>query len=106
MSETEVKQDLKLGVKESLEALEMLRLVGLAAAKIASDRKVSVGDLKHIADLAKDFNKLIEGAKGLDKVDDEFKDLDAEEAKQLISKVFAIIKELRVAGKRRVNESV
>lgn len=88
---------MSVGVKETLEILEGLKVLGVAAGKIASDGKVDLKDLGALLDVAKDFEVFVEAVKDGDKVVEEFKDLDAAEITQVVSKVFEIINAFKEA---------
>lgn len=85
------------GIKESKELMESLIILAKAGYGIAKDKKVSIDDLQHVIELAKDLDKLIEGFKDLDEMGAEIKDLDEVEAMELISMIFSGIKEIKEA---------
>lgn len=84
-------------IKEMKELLDGLSLLAEAGKKIAEDGKLGIDDLKHLVDLSKDLEVLVEGFKGLDKLDDELKDLDEAEVMELISHAFSIFKKFKKA---------
>jgi hypothetical protein len=85
----------KKGIKESSEMIDGLGVLVKAGFKIAKDGKVDLSDLSHLVDVAKEFDTLMEGFKGLDEIDDEVKDLDEAEAIALVAKLFKVIKEAK-----------
>ena len=78
----------KKGIKESKELLEGLGEIIASGKKVYEDKKVSIGDLPVFIELLSKYDKISEGFKGLDEIDEEIKDLDEEEAKELVALIF------------------
>ena len=91
---TSVMPKASLGIKESLEVLAMLKVVGVAAAKVGSDHDVNMADIKHLVELAKKFSVIHKGVEDIDKVMVELKDLDKGETMELGSASYDLIKEV------------
>ena len=91
-------EEKEFGIKESLELLDGLELVGVAGVKIAKGG-LGVEDFAHVVELAKNSDKIVEAGKGLNLVDDEMKDLDEAELLKLGSKAFSMIKNIIKASK-------
>lgn len=87
----------KKGIKESKELIASLVILARTGYGIAKDKKVSIDDLQHIVELAKDLDELIAGFKDLDEVGKEIGDLDEAEAVELIGMLFNGIKEIKEA---------
>ena len=78
-------------VKELNEVLDGMAVLAELVGKVLGDGKVSFGDAKYALDLLDKKDVLIEAFKGIDDIDDEIKDLNAEEAQELLVKVFALV---------------
>jgi len=79
------------GIKEILELLDGLRVILTISGKALEDGKLSFGDLTLIADLAKEYEVLVNAVKGSDEVLKELKDLDANEAQIVVTKLYDVI---------------
>jgi hypothetical protein len=87
----------KKSIKEIKEVLEAVELLGVAAMKVAADKKVAVDDLVHLVAIAKDSEKLVAAMEGLKEIDDEIKDLDQAEILELVAAVLAMVKKIKEA---------
>jgi hypothetical protein len=85
------------GIKEISEALEGVEVVGVAAAKIAADGKISVSDVPAVVELAQKHEVLLAAVSGLDEAVLEAKDLDLAELAQIGSKAISILKAIKAA---------
>jgi hypothetical protein len=81
-------------IKQTKELFEGLKLVAVAAKKIAKDGKVDLSDVGAVIDLAKESSVLIEAVKDLDQVPTELKDLEKEELLELILTVYKAVDEI------------
>lgn len=90
-------EEKKLGTKEMMEALEAIKILSVAGAKIGADGKINTDDLKHLVDVAKKANTIIDGFKRLDMAVEEAKYLDEEGSMKVLAKVFEIIKAFKSA---------
>ena len=88
------------GVKELVELVNGVEVLAVMGAKMYADKKLGYGDLTHLFEAVKNMGVLLDAAKGLDKVKDELKDLDGEEAK----KVLAELAEVWVKAKAELNK--
>ena len=88
----------KLELKESLELVAALQLLGVQGVKIAKGG-IGPDDLAHALELAKNSGDIVAGFKGLDQVDDELKDLDDQELVQLGLASWNAYKAVRAAAK-------
>jgi len=79
-----------MDIKETLEVLEALKTVSVIGAKTFKDG-VQISDLKALVELGQNFDVFKAALNNIDLVDDEIKDLDAQEASQLLTKLFDII---------------
>ena len=77
-------------IKETLELLEGLGEVAVAAKKIAKDGKVNADDLKVLMDLALNAEKLSSAVSGVSEVPSELKDLDESEVMEIIKTIYLI----------------
>lgn len=88
-----------VGIKESKEVLEGLKLVGVCVAKISADGKVDLSDAVHAVELVKESDKLVAAVKGADKALPELKDLSQAELIELGSAAYGMVKEIMAARK-------
>ena len=86
-------------VKESLELLVAIEIIGIAVAKIVKDGKVNVEDLPAALELLNNFAKLIDGFKGVKEIPVEFKELSNEELLVLGAKGYDMVKNIIGAAK-------
>ena len=90
---------MKVGTKELMELLAALELSAKIVAKISADGKVNAADIAHVVDLAKSFDVLTEGFKGIDLALIEGKDLDSTEILALVTRLIEIVKNVEQARK-------
>ena len=86
-----------MDVKQTLEVLEALQKVGELGAKVLADGKISISDIKYLGEIGEVVTALKVGIEGIELVDDEIKDISIGEAKDIIAKVFDIVKAIREA---------
>lgn len=79
-----------VGIKETLEVLEAVRLLVVDLRKVLADGKISTGDVDVIFDLLRQLPALNAGLQGVELVPVEVKDIDAQEAEKLIAKALEI----------------
>ena len=79
-----------VGIKETLEVLEAVRLLVVDLRKVLADGKISTGDVGVIFDLLRQLPALNAGLQGVELVPVEVKDIDAQEAEKLIAKALEI----------------
>lgn len=89
------------GIKESLELLASLEILGVAGVKIAKDG-VGPEDLQEGLNLLARSGEVAKGFVGLGEVDDEMKDLDDAELIQLGSAAWKLFKSVKAAAKAEV----
>jgi len=90
-----------VGIKETMEVLDALDLIGKTVVKALEDGKITTGDLVHLADLARNLDKLMTGIKGADDAIKELKDLDQAELLTVVVRVFGIVKGIAKAKTQR-----
>lgn len=78
----------KVNVKETLELLEALGELGKVGKAIAKDG-IGAEDLVQLGALAANFNTLVEGFTGMEKLAEELKDLDESEVLEIIGSIYA-----------------
>lgn len=79
------------GIKESLELLEGLRLLGVDAKLVLADGKIDLKDITVGWALVGQLSKLNAAAQGISEVPSELKDLSADEVHQLATAALAIV---------------
>lgn len=84
-----------MGIKETLELLEALKLLALKASEVLEDGKVNLKDLPSLFDLVKKASQLKTGVDGAELVAKEVKDLSQEEAALLLAKVYEIVSAIK-----------
>lgn len=82
------------GVNETTEFLSALELV-LVNVKDASKDGLDLSDLKYLVKIISDFKTLEIAAAGIKDIPLELKDLNADEASQIVLKLFSIIAKLK-----------
>lgn len=87
----------KVEIKESLELIKSIEILGVAAKKILADGKVNFADAPVALELVKEIEPIIEGFKGLNKLGEEVKDLEQDELIQLGLAVFNAYKSVKNA---------
>jgi hypothetical protein len=88
--------EVKIGIKETLEILDGLELLGVAGVKISKDG-LAMDDIVHLVSVAKEFEVLSDAVEGGDDALKELKDLDQDEAISLLVRLFALVKALKSA---------
>lgn len=91
--------NLEKGTKEVEEIFKALEVVGDFSAKIFADGQVNGADFIHAIDLVKNAQVFIDAADGIDKVEDELKDLDEAEMVRLFMIAYKIGKKVVAAVK-------
>lgn len=86
-----------VGIKEIVELLEGVKLLGINGKKVMADGKVDFSDFPVVLELLKQYATLVEAVKGLDQVPAEVKDLSADEAQVILAKVVEIVAALKAA---------
>lgn len=92
---SEVKKE--VGIEELKEAIEAMKDLAVVGAKVAGDKKVSLGDIKYVQDLVKEYDDIKAGVTGLDKVKDEIKDIDGTEVAELLVILNNAVKDVKTA---------
>lgn len=85
------------GVKETLEVVKAVELVGIQAKKVLADGKVNGEDLPAALELVKNAQTIIDAVEGITSIDDEMKDLDEAEAIQVGMAFFKTVKAIKKA---------
>jgi len=85
-----------IGLKETLELLDGVKLLAVAGKKVGKDG-IDLSDLQHLVGLAKDFAVLAAAVEGADGALAELKALDEAETIQLIAAVFGLVKAVKEA---------
>lgn len=84
-------------VKESLEVVAAVKLLGVDVKKALKDGKLNAEDLPIVLDLVKNAQILIDAVEGIAVVGEEVKELDEAEMIALGSALFSAIKEIKSA---------
>ena len=87
------------GVKESLEVIAGVKVVGVNIAGALSDGKINLADAKYAVELAKSGDVIVAAVKGSDLVLKEAKDLDQQELIQLGMAAYDMVKSVVAASK-------
>jgi len=86
-----------VGINETLEVLEGLKILGVTAAGALKDGKINVADITYLVDLAKQFDVFKNAVNGADKIVAEAKNLDMAESTIIVAKVFEILSAIKAA---------
>lgn len=86
----------KQGVKELLEAIAGLKQVALAGKVVLADGKLSFNDLPAVVALLSNA-ELLAAVDGINQIPSEIKDLDLDEAMQIIGKLVEALKAFKAA---------
>ncbi len=92
----------QLGVKETLELLEGLKVLATTAGEVMEDGKVDVKDLSELLVLMGKLGVLKEAVVGADKTLKEVKDLTQEEVALVLAKVWEVLKAFQEGKKPEV----
>lgn len=84
-----------VGVKELKEVFAGVGLLVKTYKDAMKDGKIDLQDLPVLVNLATESGKLVDAVEGVDKIGDEIKDLDGEEAVELVREIFALIKSVK-----------
>jgi hypothetical protein len=86
-----------LGIKESMELLEGLKVLGVGAKAIMKDGKLGADDIPAALELLNKFSVLVEAGKGAGEIMPELKDVSPDELKELGTKVLEILAAVKAA---------
>lgn len=86
-----------VGIKESLELLDGLKILAIDVKKVFADGKVSIADLPVAMELLGQLGTLTAAIQGVDQILVEAKDLSAEEINALVAKVFEVVAAYKAA---------
>lgn len=87
----------KYAIKETLELITGLREIGMLAKRLMADGKISLGDFPLLLALLNKNQVLNDAVKGIDTALLEVKELDADEAKQLVAAMFQAVADIKNA---------
>ena len=88
----------KLPVNEILEFIDGLKPIGVAAHKIVGDGDLNTDDIKHLVELAKNYNVVVTGFMGLGEAYKQAKDINTTEAVIIAAKVLELVKAVANKG--------
>ncbi len=86
-----------VGIKESMELLEGVKVVGVIVKKALADGKVNLADLPLLMGAVPKLSLILEASKGTELIVAEIKDMDAAELNQLGAKVLEVIAAIKAA---------
>lgn len=89
----------KTGTEAIEGVLEVVKDLAIAYAEIKKDGEVNMDDLPVAIGLVSKLGGMIESIKAIGEIKDEAKDIDATEAVALVSKIYALGKEVEEAFK-------
>lgn len=85
------------GIKEISELLKGLELVAVQAKKVLADGKVNALDLPVLMELIAKVDVLASAVKGVEQIPAEAKDINLDEAKELVAAVLALVAAVKAA---------
>lgn len=86
-----------VGIKESLELLEGVKVLAVDTKAVLADGKVNMADLPILFNVLSQLATLNAAVQGVDQVLPELKDLTSEEVNQLAAKVLEIVAVIKAA---------
>lgn len=89
-------EEKQVAIKELMELLDALGILGVAGKKIAKDG-IGVDDLAHVIELGSKLEQILDGFKGLKKIGEEIKDIEQDELLQIIGKVYSLVDKINEA---------
>lgn len=84
-------------MKEIMEALEGMKLMGIFGKKVGADGKVNLADLPYLMELAGHSAELFAAVDGIKVIPAEVKDLSSDEASQVLAKIFEVLAAIKAA---------
>lgn len=87
---------MKLELKETMELVKALELIGVKGKEILKDG-IDSNDIVPAIELLKEINVIVEGIKDVKEIGAEMKDLDQEELLQLGMAMFSLYKKIKEA---------
>lgn len=85
----------KKEIKELVELLAAVEVLAVAVKKVLKDGQVDLSDAAVMVELGAQFPVLMAAIEGLDKLPEEVKDIDADEALALVGKLYAMAKKVQ-----------
>lgn len=85
------------GIKETLEVVKAVELLGVEAKKVFEDGKINGDDIPSAIELVKNAQVFIDAVEGIAEVDDEAKDLSEAELLELGTKFYSAVKNIKAA---------
>lgn len=84
------------GIKELSELLESIGMISKSAKKI-SKGGIGIDDIAELVKLARGFDDIAEGFKGVSEIKEELKDLDSAEIMAIVSMLIDLVKDIEKA---------
>ena len=85
------------GIKETVELLKGLGELAIALKKVGADGKVNFSDLPTLIGQLQKGSVYVDAVAGVDQIPSEAKDLDSNEAKQILEEVLKIAASVKAA---------
>lgn len=86
-----------VGIKETMEMLDGLKLLAIETKKVLADGKVNVADLPILIELLQQLNVLTAAVAGAGQIPAEAKDLSADELQTIGAKVLEMVAAFKAA---------
>ena len=83
-------------VKNIIEVLEAVKVIGVPAKQALKDG-VDASDLPKLLEVVKKYQVLVDAIDGVGEVVEEAKDIDSQEAVQVVLKAFEVVKSIKEA---------
>lgn len=83
------------GIKEIMELLEGVKVIGVSAKAMMADGKVDLKDIPEAIELLKQYQTIIEAFKGAGEIPHEVKDMSVDELQAVGAKVLEIASALK-----------
>lgn len=91
------------GIEETKELIKGIQAVAVIGVETFKDG-IQLGDFKAVGKVVDNFKELKDAIVGVADVDDELKDLDTEEIKELAGLALDLVKAIQVAAKKEEEE--
>ena len=85
------------GIKEISELLNGVEMLGVVSKKVMADGKISLADAGIVFEAVQKYKAVVAAFQGINDVPAEVKDLSAEEANLLLSKLLSVVQAIKAA---------
>lgn len=87
----------KKGIKEMMEVIAAVEVLAVAVKKVMKDGKVDLSDAAVLVELGAQFPAFAAAVEGIKEIPAEVKEIDAQEALEIVGKLYAVAKKVQEA---------